>query len=229
MVKIKVLVLLIFSFIFSINSFSQEIEFTSKDIKELLSKSGKHFLNLESDKSLQFANKALEYSIQLNEHELTAKSYNLIGLNFADFSDEKKAIEYYKKGLDYANKTTNDTIKCWLSNNIANLYSYNKIDFKESIKYYKIGLKYSVKFNDVYELTFNKLNLVTAYFSMGDYQSGIVYLNEVKSYVDSKGDIEAKITLNSLYADYYNQLNQDDKAEYYYLKSLDGYTNLASS
>ena len=71
--------------------------------------------------------------------------------------------------------------------------------------------------------------MVTAYFSMGDYQSGIVYLNEVKSYVDSKGDIEAKITLNSLYADYYNQLNQDDKAEYYYLKSLDGYTNLASS
>lgn len=221
MTRTKLFTLFILSLIFSINSFSQEIEFTSKDIKELLSKSGNHFLNLESDKSLQYANKALEYSIQINENELIAKSYNLIGLNFADFSDEKKAIEYYKKGLDYANKTSNDTIKCWLSNNIANLYSYHKIDFKESIKYYKIGLDYSVKLNDVYEITFNKLNMVTAYFSMGDYQSGIVYLNEVKKYVDNKGDIEAKITLNSLYADYYNQLNQDIKAEQYYLKALE--------
>lgn len=221
MTKIKALVVFILTLFFSINSFSQETEFTSKDIKELLSKSGKHFLKLESDKSLQFANKALEHSIQLNENELAAKSYNLIGLNFADFSDKNKAIEYYKKGLDYANKTSNDTIKCWLSNNIANLYSYNKIDFKESIKYYKLGLNYSIKFNDIYEITFAKLNMVTAYFSMGDYQTGIVYLNEVKNYVDTNGDIEAKITLNSLYADYYNQLNQDKKAEQYYLKTLD--------
>ncbi len=221
MTKTKLLILLILSFIFSENTFSQEEEISNKEIKELLSKSGKHFLNLESDKSLQYANKALQYSIQLNENELTAKSYNLIGLNFADFSDENKAIEYYKKGLNYANKTTNDTIKCWLTNNIANLYSYNKIDFKESIKYYKMGLEYSIKFNDIYEITFAKLNMVTAYFAIGDYQSGIVYLNEVKNYVDANGDIEAKITLNSLYADYYNQLNQDDKAEHYYLKALE--------
>ena len=168
------------------NVFSQEKEFSKKDIKEWLSKSGKYFLNLESDMSLQYANKALEYSIKLQEYELAAKSYNLIGLNFADFADEKKAIDYYKKGLEYANKTSNDTIKCWLTNNIANLYSYSKIDFKESIKYYKLGLNYSVKFNDEYEITFNKLNMVTAYFSMGDYQNGIVYLNEVKKYVDTK-------------------------------------------
>ncbi|WP_320814875.1 ATP-binding protein [Flavobacterium sp.] len=221
MIKIRVLVLLFLTSIISGNVFSQEKEFSEKDIKVWLSNSGKHFLNLESDKSLQFANKALEYSIKLNENELAAKSYNLIGLNFADFSDKKKAIEYYKKGLDYANKTSNDTIKCWLSNNIANLYSYNKIDFKESIKYYKIGLKYSIKLKDDYEITFTKLNMVTAYFSMGDYQNGIVYLNEAKKYVDTKGDVEAKITLNALYADYYNQLNQDEKAEYYYLKSLE--------
>ena len=221
MIKTKALVILILTLFISGNIFSQEKEFSKKDIKEWLSKSGKYFLNLESDMSLQYANKALEYSIKLQEYELAAKSYNLIGLNFADFADEKKAIDYYKKGLEYANKTSNDTIKCWLTNNIANIYSYNKIDFKESIKYYKLGLYYSVKFNDEYEITFNKLNMVTAYFSMGDYQNGIVYLNEVKKYVDTKGDVEAKITLNTLYADYYNQLNQDEKAEEYYLKSLE--------
>ena len=221
MTKNKALLLLLLTLLVSENLFSQEKEYSKKDVKEWLSNAGKHFLNLESDKSLQFANKALEYSIKLEENELAAKSYNLIGLNFADFSDEKKAIEYYKKGLEYANKTSNDTIKCWLSNNLANAYSYGKVNFKESIKYYKIGLRYSIKFNDLYEITFNKLNMVTAYFSMGDYQNGIVYLNEVKKYVDTEGDIEAKITLNALYADYYNQLNQDDKAEFYYLKSLE--------
>lgn len=199
---------------------AQEVTYTKKEIKEWLSKSGKHFLALESDKSLHCANKALEIAISLHENEFAAKSYNLIGLNFADFADKNKAIDYFLKGLKYANKTNNDTIKCWLNNNIANAYCYNKIDYSKGIEYYKTGLKYSVKMQDYYEITFAKMNMVTAYFAMADYQNGIVYLNEVKEYVDKEGDIEAKITLNSLYADYYNSLLDDEKAEKYYLKTL---------
>ena len=117
---------------------------------------------------------------------MVAKSYNLIGLNFNEFSNQKKAIEYFKKGLNSASKTDNDTIKAWLNNNLANTYSYNKIDYNQAIVYYKKGLFFSEKFNDAYEITFTKLDMVTAYFSMGDYISGIVYLNEVKKYVDAE-------------------------------------------
>jgi signal transduction histidine kinase/CheY-like chemotaxis protein len=200
---------------------SQEEVFSKKSIKQWLSKSGNHFLELENDKSLQCANKALEQAIKLNENELSAKAYNLIGLNYADFSDKNKAIEYYAKGLVYANKTKNDTIKAWLNNNLANMYCFNKIDFAKGIQHYKKGLQYSINFNDEYEITFTKLDMVTAYFAMGDYQNGVFYLNEVKNYVDTEGDNEAKITLNALYADYYNHLLNDDKAEEYYLKTLE--------
>ena len=219
MIKFKVLFLLLVLF-FSEKSFSQEEQLSTKSIKEWLSKSGNYFLELENDKSLQFANKALDAALKLEESNLAAKSYNLIGLNFNEFSNQNKAIEYFKKGLDYADKTENDTIKAWLSNNLANTYSYNKIDYNQAIKYYKKGLFFSKKFNNEYEITFTKLDMVTAYFSMRDYEGGIVYLNEVKKYVDAKGEVEAKITLNSLYADYFNFKLEDKKAEEYYLKTL---------
>jgi signal transduction histidine kinase/CheY-like chemotaxis protein len=221
MIKLKTFGLLLLTLFLIQNTYSQEEVFSKKSIKQWLSKSGNHFLKLENDKSLQYANIALEQAIKLNEDEFAAKAYNLIGLNYADFSDEKKAIEYYEKGLVYAYKTKNDTIKAWLNNNLANIYSYNKIDFAKGIKHYKKGLEYSLKFNDEYEVTFTKLDMVTAYFAMEDYQNGIVYLNEVKKYVDAEGDNEAKITLNALYADYYNYLLNDEKAEEYYLKTLE--------
>jgi signal transduction histidine kinase len=219
MIKFKILFLLLILFFFE-SVFSQEEQLSTKNVKEWLSKSGNYFLELENDKSLQFANKALDVALELDEYNLAAKSYNLMGLNFNEFSDPKRAIEYFRKGLDYAVKTDNDTVKEWLSNNLANTYSYNKIDYNEAIKHYKEALFYSKKINDEYEIVFTKLNMVTAYFSMGNYKNGILYLSEVKKYVELEGDVEAKITLNALYADYYNFKQEDEKAEEYYLKTL---------
>lgn len=221
MIKCKIIILLFLFFVFNLNCLAQNEKKQVKQINEWLSLSGKHFLKLESDKSLHFANKALELSLRLDESNLSAKAYNLIGLNFGDFSDEKKAIQYFKKGLKYAERTSNDTIKAWLNNNLANVYSYNKIDSEEGIKYYKRGLIYSSKLNDKYEVSFTKLNIVSGYFSMGKYDTGIVYLNEVKNYVENHGDLESKITLTSLYADYYNHFDKDEIANYYYSKSLE--------
>ena len=128
---------------------------------------------------------------------LASKAYNLIGLNFEEFSDYKKAIEYYNKGLVLANKVDNDTVKGWLNNNLGNVYCYRKIDFQKGIKHYKEGLKYSIQHKDEYEIMFSKLNIGSAYFAVEDFSNGIQYFNDVKDYVDKNGDIESKISLNS--------------------------------
>lgn len=218
----KKLYLLIFISFFSfLLSYSQESINKEKEIKKLLKESGRYFLDLKNEKSLESANKALELSLLQNNDELSAKCYNLIGLNFADFSDIDKAIEFYSKGLILANKTSNDTIKSWLNNNIANAYSFYDVDINKGVEHYKKSLAYSEKLQDEYEIVFTKLNLVTALFKLENYQNGIGYLNEVKEYVDREGDVEANITLNTLYGNYYNAINEDEKSEQFYLKTVE--------
>jgi len=193
---------------------------TNKEAKELLKKAGQSFLKLETKKSLDFAQKALIIATKNNDDLIASKAYNLIGLNFEEFSDYQKAIEYYTKGLVLANKVNNDTVKGWLNNNLGNVYCYRKIDFHKGIKHYKEGLKYSIQHNDEYEIMFSKLNIGSAYFAVEDFSNGIQYFNEVKDYVDKNGDIESKISLNSNFGLYYNSINNNKKAEEYYLKAV---------
>ena len=193
---------------------------TNKEAKELLKKAGQSFLKLETKKSLDFAQKALIIATKNNDDLIASKAYNLIGLNFEEFSDYQKAIEYYNKGLVLANKVNNDTVKGWLNNNLGNVYCYRKIDFHKGIKHYKEGLKYSIQHNDEYEIMFSKLNIGSAYFAVEDFSNGIQYFNEVKDYVDKNGDIESKISLNSNFGLYYNSINNNKKAEEYYLKAV---------
>jgi signal transduction histidine kinase/CheY-like chemotaxis protein len=199
---------------------AQSSDLANKGAKELLKKAGQSFLKLETKKSLDFAQKALIIATKNNHELIASKAYNLIGLNFEEFSDYQKAIEYYNKGLVLANKVDNDTVKGWLNNNLGNVYCYRKIDFHKGIKHYKEGLKYSIKHKDEYEIMFSKLNIGSAYFAVQDFSNGIKYFNEVKDYVHKSGSIEANITLNSNFGLYYNQINDVKKAEEYYLKAV---------
>jgi len=200
--------------------FAQDTNSRRKEANELLKQAGNSFLKLDTKKSLDYAQKALITATKNNDDIIASKAYNLIGLNFEEFSDYQKAIEYYNKGLVLANKVNNDTVKGWLNNNLGNVYCYRKIDFQKGIKHYKEGLKYSIQHKDEYEIMFSKLNIGSAYFAVEDFSNGIQYFNDVKDYVDKNGDIESKISLNSNFGLYYNSLNNNKKAEEYYLKAV---------
>lgn len=200
--------------------FAQDTNSRRKEANELLKQAGNSFLKLDTKKSLDYAQKALITATKNNDDIIASKAYNLIGLNFEEFSDYQKAIEYYNKGLVLANKVNNDTVKGWLNNNLGNVYCYRKIDFQKGIKHYKEGLKYSIQHKDEYEIMFSKLNIGSAYFAVEDFSNGFQYFNDVKDYVDKNGDIESKISLNSNFGLYYNSLNNNKKAEEYYLKAV---------
>jgi signal transduction histidine kinase/CheY-like chemotaxis protein len=220
MITYKRIYLVLLICISSIIGMAQTTNSTNKVAKALLKQAGQSFLNLDSKKSLDFAQKALVIATKNDDDLIAAKAYNIIGLNFEEFADYKKAIEFYNKGLVLANKVDNDTVKGWLNNNLGNLYCYRKIDFQKGIKHYKEGLKYSIQHKDQYEIMFSKLNIGSAYFAIEDFSNGIQYFNQVKDYVDKEGDIEAKISLNSNFGSYYNHLNNNQKAEEYYLKAV---------
>lgn len=211
----------IFLFIFSsVLGWAQNINSNDNEAKALLKQAGQNFLNLDSKKSLDFAQSALAIALKNDNFLLASKAYNLIGLNFDEFSDPKKAIEFYEKGILLALKTDNDTVKSWLYNNLGNVYCYRKINFLKGIECYKEGIEYSKKMNDEQEIIFSKLNIASAYFSIQEFEKGIIYLKPIENFINAKGDVESKISLNSNFGLYYTFLEDYKNAETYYLKAL---------
>jgi len=209
------LILLIFQ---GLHAQSEKVSRTS--VLDLLSKSGEHLNKLESGKSLLLAKKALNQAYVIEDNQLIARSYNLIGLNFEEFSDYKKAIGFYNKGLKYAYKTSNDTLKSWLHNNLGNLYTFRKIDFKKGIENYKKASVFSEKIKDTTEIMYSHLNIAAAYFAREDYVSGYPYLKKAEPLVKKLGIMESTLSLNSLYGSYYTYHNEFPKAEASFKEAL---------
>ncbi|WP_298119485.1 response regulator [Flavobacterium sp.] len=216
--KIGVLLVALFG---SQLSFSQEQVRSKKEIEKLLTDAGNSFFNLEVDKSLKLSKIALNEAHHLKNDALMAKAYNIIGLNFEEFYDVDKGLNYYNKALKHANLTNNDSIKDWVNNNIGNVYSYRKNDFKTSLKYYKKALYFSEKIKDSIEIMYTRLNICSAYFATNDFKNGVGYLNSVKNFITNGDQLEAKISMCTLYGSYFSYLNDNGKAELFFNQAIE--------
>lgn len=186
----------------------------------MLSQSGDYFYNLECEKSLILAKKALIEAHKINDHLSMARAYNIIALNFQEFSDVNQSLSYFKKALYHADLSKNDTIQNSVNNNLGSVYSYKLNDFKNAIKYYNKALFYSKKLKDSTEITYIQLNIAGAYFANKEYNVGVKFLNDCNKYVMTKGELEAKITLSTIYGSYYSHMNDTINAEKYFNQAI---------
>lgn len=191
-----------------------------KAILKRLNEAGQAFFDLEVDKSLEQAKIALSEAHQIKDDALMAKAYNIIALNFEEFYDARKAIDYYKKALHHADLSKNDSIRGWVNNNLGNCYSYRNISSKKAIQYYKKGLEYSTKLRDSVEITYNMLNIASAYFAIRDFKSGLPYLKRSTPYILKKGETEAKMGLTTMYGSYFSHINDDKNAEIFFKEAI---------
>lgn len=219
--RISSLLILLF---FSSAVFSQnttETKQAEQEIKTLLKETTKYLNAAKNDKSLQTAKKGLSIALEHNLDNYSARLYNLIGLNFSNLKDYNNADLYYNKSLDYATKIANDTIICWVYNNLGNLYSFSKNDSKTGIQYYLKAVEYSKKISDV-EYMYNALNLANTYLDINDLNKAKYFLKEVMPILyNNEKEYEAQFFFNSLSGSYYEEKKQNSRAEKYYLKALD--------
>jgi len=191
-----------------------------KEIKAIIAKSGEHLSKLECDKSMLLAKTALEKAIKIDDFEQTARAYNLIGLNLEQYSDYKKAIFFYQKGLKLVDNTSNNFMLYALHTNIANCYCFKKINYKKGIYHYKQALFFADLLNEDYHIMYANLNITSAYFAVEDYKRGIGFLKSAEKYMVSQDDLESKIMYNSLLGSYYSYKNDFNKSEQYYIMAL---------
>ncbi|RZK12656.1 MAG: tetratricopeptide repeat protein [Flavobacterium sp.] len=209
-------------FLFAISfSYSQTPQRERKSIEKQIVEAGVHYRNEDFEKSLEISKLALVRSFKINDPYLIAHSYNSIGVIYDEFSQSKRAIEFYDKALKYANKTENDSLKDWIYSNLGSAYYYNKIDVKKGIAYYKKSLFYAEKIKDSTEIAYTKLNLANAYFFYEDFDSGYEYLSQIRPYFEIKGDAEGKFYLLNALGVYYSNEKHQKLAEDFFFKALE--------
>ncbi len=211
---------LLFAFLFILNLSYAQNENVKQDIENQINKAGIHFTNGEYDKALQLSKSALVRSFKINDDYLIAHAYNAIGVIYDEFSQAKHAISFYHKALDHASKIENDSLNDWIYSNLGSVYYFNKIDVAKGIQYYKKSLEYAEKTNNTVQITYNKLNIASAYFSVNDFKNGIQYIREVQDYVNRNGQNEMRFTENSLLGIYNTHSNQPQIALKYYAEAV---------
>ena len=205
--------------LFSTPCFAQEKTLTHKQISVLAKEANELFKAGEYEKSLLKTRFVLRQAIAINDDYLIACCYKIIASNVDELNQFEKALFYYKKSLVYANKTTNDTIKNKLNNNLANIYCFDKKQFKTGIDYYKKSIEYGKRVKDTSGIVFTTLNMTWAYFENNRFNEGFPYLTFVNTHYKKYGDPSTVIVLNMLNGMYYNHINDNEKANFYFLKA----------
>jgi signal transduction histidine kinase/CheY-like chemotaxis protein len=172
------------------------------------------------EQSLATARLALRYAIDRNDDEFIARSYNTIAANFEELSEIDKAVFYYKKGLSYADKTNNDTIKNSLNNNIGNVYCFELNNLSEGVKYYQKALEYSSKIDDSKGAYITKMNIAWAYFYKGSFNKGKPYLDFINTYQNEFDNKEIIVAVNMLNGMFFTNKLEFDKADSFFKKAI---------
>ncbi len=201
-------------------SFAQNT-YTPKGIDKLSAKADNYLTDLNFRESLRYSREALKQSIAIKDNYRIAYAYNCIAGNYDELSENDKAIYYYNKGLSYANKTDNDTLKNWLNNNLGNMYFFEKKEYEKGIAYYQASIHYSERIKDTTQILFTKLNVAWAYFDIGLYEQGRPYLQFVNKNFDKYGRKNLKavrLLLNGMLS---SHDKQDKSADAYYRMAID--------
>ncbi|HMI06178.1 MAG TPA: response regulator [Flavobacterium sp.] len=220
MPRIRIIAVLSFAIFCVFSGFGQPDIPSQKEIAKLTEQATKDLRTAHFEKSLEISRLTLHYATAIKDNYLIATSYNTIAGNYDELSEYDKAISFYNKGLDYANKTDNDSIKGWLNNNLGNMYFFEKKQYEKGIEYYKRSLYYSEKLKDTAQILFTKLNIAWGYFDIGQYEEGYPYLEFINKYHVKFGDETTIVALNMLNGKYCGHKGDKAKAEAYFAKAI---------
>lgn len=214
------LLLLLFLNCFANSAIAQSETMSEEKISKLVEQAWEDYKESNFEKSLINSRIALNYATLAKNNHLIAKSYKIIAGNYNELSEFDKAIFFYNKGLLYANKTEDDTLKYKLHNNLGNIYCFEKKQFDKGISYYKKSIAYSLKINDMSQVYFTNINIAWAYFDIGKFKEGYPYLKFVGNNFEKYGDKSNEIVVNMLNGMYFSDRNDYNTANSYFVKAI---------
>lgn len=212
--------LLFLLIIFSSNCLAQTKTLSKKEISKLAKQASQYMRDSNFEKSLIISRQVLRDATLINDNNLIANSYNTIGANYNYLGEFDKAISFYEKGIFYADKTDNDTIKFRLNNNLGNMYCFEKKQNEKGINYFKKSINHSLKIGDISQLVFTKINIAWVYFDIGQFDKGFPYLEFINKNNKKYGESSNLVIINMLNGMYYSYKKDSEKAESYFKTAI---------
>ena len=191
--------------------------------EEAVTKTSEHYLNEAANtfnkqdyvKALRASKMALSISFSENDEYHLALSYNSIGVIYNEFSQTERAIGCYRKGLEYANKVNNDTLRLWIN------YYYNNLDVKEGIQYCEKAFNLPKKTRVSLQITFIGLNIAHAFFEIDKMDERVAFTVPLNKCIEKEKNPESQITYFSVLAKYQSVKGNNKEAEFLFLKAID--------
>ena len=211
--KVKLYYILFFFLVTPKLFFAQVVVNNRAEAKKTLEKAISDLNKLNCKSSLENAQKVLQYGLKNDDYSFSAKAYNIIGLNYEEFSDLKKALYYYNEGIKYALKSNDVQQLEYLYNNTGNLYFFRLDNPKKGLEYYFKCYKYSIEFGNKLDVAFTELNIADVYFKLEEFEKGKEYLDKILPVLKSDNDFEMYVTYYTLLGNYHSSKNQNSEAE----------------
>lgn len=214
--KAKLFFILFFFLLLPKFNFAQLVVNNRVEAKATLRKAIDDLNNLNCKSSLENAQKVLQFALKNDDYSYAAKVYNIIGLNYEEFSDLKKAIYYYERGIEYAYKANDIQQLDFLHNNLGNVYFFRLSNPRKGLKYYLKCYEYSKKNGVKIDIAYAEVNIADANMELGDFKTAKIFLDRINSFAKNTNDFEILVTYHSLLGKYYSNVNDKKNAEINY-------------
>ena len=214
--KAKLFFILFFFLLLPKFNFAQLVVNNRVEAKATFRKAIDDLNNLNCKSSLENAQKVLQFALKNDDYSYAAKVYNIIGLNYEEFSDLKKAIYYYERGIEYAYKANDIQQLDFLHNNLGNVYFFRLSNPRKGLKYYLKCYEYSKKNGVKIDIAYAEVNIADANMELGDFKTAKIFLDRINSFAKNTNDFEILVTYHSLLGKYYSNVNDKKNAEINY-------------
>lgn len=220
MYQIRIVFLVALAFNSFNDLFAQTKFYTKIELTKLTDQASEYLSNANFEKSLEISKEALQKAMVANDSSSIIISYITIAANYAELAEFDRAVFFYNRGLLYANKTHNDTLKNRINNNLGNVYCFEKKQYIKGINFYENALKYSNKIADTSQIFMTKLNIAWAYFDVGHFEKGYPNLKFININNQKYGDKSTVGAINMLNGMYQGHKGNGEKATAYFLNAI---------
>ncbi|MFC2111416.1 tetratricopeptide repeat protein [Bacteroidota bacterium] len=222
---VKIILLI---FLFSINSYSQNIDSLIKATKQIQDDSlkGAEYLRIarmlyysNPDSSKYCVKQGMKIAIKTQNNYLLCKSHNILGIVYDVTSKWDSALICYNTALTIANKCKAEDIKASAFNNIG-LIHWNKGEFDKALIYYNKSLKLYEKLDLIKGVANCLNNIGLIYYQQERYEEALEYH---KMALKNRKEINDEYGIGASYqniGEAFSDLDNYDSTIYYYRKAI---------